>query len=75
VGRVEGGIESATAKESGIKQQEEELGLKTDGGTEGQPTADDSLDLLTLERAKFLELCVFMGRFCGFLQRLSEKFQ
>jgi len=32
VGWVEGGTESATAKQSGIKQHEEELGLKTDWG-------------------------------------------
>jgi len=31
-----------------------------------------SLDLLTLERAKILEFCVFMGRFCVFLQRLND---
>ena len=30
MGWVEGGIESATSKESGIMQQEEESGLKTD---------------------------------------------
>jgi len=40
-----------------------------------QPTADDSLDLLTLERAKILEFCIFMGRFCVFLQKLNERFQ
>jgi hypothetical protein len=34
-----------------------------------------SLDLLTLEKAKILEFCIFMGRFCVFLQRLNERFQ
>jgi hypothetical protein len=71
----EGCIESAIAKESGIKQRKEELGLMTDWGTEGQPTAEDDLDLLTLQRAKIREFCVFMERFCVFLQRLNERFQ
>jgi hypothetical protein len=35
----------------------------------------DGLELLTLERAKILEFCIFMGRFCVFLQRLNERFQ